>query len=185
MIAGDTYQRNFTLPIPDPPQSSWASDPAQVSQEGLRAKAIGFNCLNYAIAPEGSLYRHFLPDKAYLDANCTDGLRTELSFPSCWNPDMGPTSKNYKDHVAYPDLVLHGNCPSTHPVRLPGLFYEVIYDTYSFLDKQGEFVFANGDPTGKFPSSFFLRPKPLVHVLLSALSLLTSKYPLPIPAAEY
>jgi hypothetical protein len=147
MIAGDSNQRNFTLPVPDPEKSLWSSDPAQSSQFGLMQKAVGFNCLNYDIAPEGSLYRHFMPDKAYLDANCKDGVRAELMFPSCWNgKDL--TSTNKRSHVAYPDLVMTGSCPPDFPVRLPGLFYEIIWDTHAFAGTDGEFIWSNGDPTG-------------------------------------
>jgi hypothetical protein len=147
MIAGDSNQRNFTLPVPDPEKSLWGFDPAQSSQSGLAQKAVGFNCLNYDIAPEGALYRHFLPDKAYLDANCKDGIRAELMFPSCWNgKDL--TSKDKRSHVAYPELVTTGSCPSDFPIRLPGLFYEIIWDTHAFAGVAGEFVWSNGDPTG-------------------------------------
>jgi len=152
MIAGDTFQRTFNLPIPDPPLSEWSSDPQQSNQAALSQKALGFNCLNYAITPEGSLYRHFMPDKSYLDANCLDGLRFELMFPSCWNESAGPTSHDFKDHMAYPDLVKTGNCPEGFGTRVPSLFYETIYDTYSFVGKAGQFIIANGDPTGKFAS---------------------------------
>jgi hypothetical protein len=149
MIAGDTNQRNFTLPVPDPPLSEWDSDPQQSTQAALRQKALGFNCLNYAAPPEGSLYRHFMPDKTYLDANCLDGVRFELMFPSCWN-GKDITSQNFKDHVAYPDLVKTGTCPDGFGTRLPSLFYETIYDTYAFVGQEGQFILANGDPTGKF-----------------------------------
>jgi hypothetical protein len=155
MIAGDTFQRNFTLPVPDPPQSEWASDPAQSSQDALRQKAIGFNCLNYKLPPEGSLTRHGMPTKSYLDEHCTDGLRFELMFPSCWN-GKDITSHNFKDHVAYPSLVMTGDCPAGYPTRLISLFYEIIYDTYAFLGQEGQFVISNGDTTGKcFPAIIF------------------------------
>ena len=147
MLAGETSLRNFTLPVPDPPKSEWGNDPSQSSQSALGQKAIGFNCLDYSIAPEGSLYRHFLPDKAYADSHCTDGIRFELMFPSCWN-GKDTDSPNHKDHVAYPATVMDGACPSSHPVRLPGLFYEVIYNTQEFIGQAGTFVIANGDPTG-------------------------------------
>jgi hypothetical protein len=152
MIAGSSNQRNFTLPVPDPPLSEWSSDPQQETQAALAQKALGFNCLNYAITPEGSLYRHFMPDKAYLDANCLDGLRFELMFPSCWNQAMGPTSKNFKDHVAYPNLVKTGTCPDGFGTRLPSLFYETIYNTQDFVGIDGQFILSNGDPTGELPS---------------------------------
>ena len=49
---------------------------------------------------------------------------------SCWD-GKNLDSPNHKDHVAYPStgpatfLSLGGTCPSTHPVRIPQLMYEV------------------------------------------------------------
>ncbi|EON96671.1 putative wsc domain-containing protein [Phaeoacremonium minimum UCRPA7] len=151
MIAGTSSRRNYTAgdgnyATPDPEKSLWASL-GQTDQGTLSQRALGFNCLDYSKTPEGSLYRHFLPDKGYLDANCPDGIRTELMFPSCWN-GKDTDSSDHKSHVAYPDLVIQGNCPSGFPTRLPGLFYEVIWDTYAFKDQAGYFTFANGDPLG-------------------------------------
>lgn len=146
MIAGDTNQRNFTYPIPDIPKSNWNVAPYN-TQAFLRQAAVGFNCLNYAVTPEGSLYRHFMPDKAYLDANCLDGVRLELMFPSCWN-GKDTTSLDRRSHVAYPSEVMTGDCPSDFPERLPSLFYETIWNTYEFVGQAGKFILANGDPTG-------------------------------------
>lgn len=145
MLAGDPYQRNFTWPIPDPPKSSWSG--AQDSQKALRQKAIGFNCLNYEAAAEASLYRHFLPNKTYLDEHCTDGLRLELMFPSCWN-GKDVDSSDHKSHMAYPSLVMDGTCPEGYETRVVSLFYETIWNTYAFKDVDGYFALSNGDPTG-------------------------------------
>ncbi len=50
-----------------------------------------------------------------------------------------------------------GACPATHPVRIPQLFYEVIWDTRAFNDRadwpeedgsQQPFVWSFGDATG-------------------------------------
>lgn len=145
MVAGDPFQRNFTWPVPDPPKSEWTG--VQVSQDALRQKALGFNCLNYAATPEGSLQRHFLPDKAYLDEHCTDGIRMELMFPSCWN-GKDVDSHDHKSHVAYPNLVMTGTCPEGYETQLVSLFYETIWNTYAFKDVDGYFTLSNGDPTG-------------------------------------
>ncbi|KAJ5908601.1 hypothetical protein N7495_001283 [Penicillium taxi] len=145
MLAGDPFQRNFTYPIPDPPKSDWTGD--QLTQAALRQKAIGFNCLNYEETAEGSLYRHFMPNKTFLDEQCTDGLRLELMFPSCWN-GKDVDSTDHKSHVAYPDLVMTGDCPEGYETRLVSLFFETIWDTYAFKDVDGYFTLANGDPTG-------------------------------------
>ncbi|KAJ5637124.1 hypothetical protein N7490_007003 [Penicillium lividum] len=145
MLAGDPFQRNFTWPIPDPPKSSWSGD--QVSQKALRQKALGFNCLNYDTTPEGSLTRHFMPNKTFLDEKCIDGLRLELMFPSCWN-GKDVDSEDHKSHVAYPDLVMTGTCPEGYETQLVSLFYETIWNTYAFKGVDGYFALANGDPTG-------------------------------------
>ena len=52
--------------------------------------------------------------------------------------------------MAYPDGIDSGQCPSTHPVRLVSIFYEVYFSVAPFndLNDGGRFVLANGDPTG-------------------------------------
>lgn len=145
MISGDKRLRNFTWPVPDPPKSDWTGD--QVGQFALSQKALGFNCLNYAATAEGSLYRHFLPTKDYLDANCLDGIRLELMFPSCWN-GVDLDSADHRSHVAFPDLVMTGACPDGFKTKLPSLFYETIWNTYAFAGEDGEFLLSTGDPTG-------------------------------------
>lgn len=145
VLAGDSRMRDFTGPVPDPPTSSWGAE--DMTQESLMQKSLGFNCLNYNRAPEGSRYRHFLPDKDFLDANCADGIRAELFFPSCWN-GKDVKSADHKSHVAYPNLIDGGKCPEGYETRLPSLFYETIWNTYAFKGKSGQFVWSNGDPTG-------------------------------------
>ncbi|KAE8354231.1 hypothetical protein BDV28DRAFT_164400 [Aspergillus coremiiformis] len=145
MIAGDTYKRDFKWPIPDPPTSEWSGE--ETSQAALRQKALGFNCLNYNQAAEPSLGRHFLPNKTYLDEHCTDGVRFEIMFPSCWN-GKDVDSHDHKSHVAYPSTVMDGTCPEGYDTRIVSLFYETIWDTYAFKNKKGTFVVSNGDPTG-------------------------------------
>ena len=144
MIAGDVNQRNFTYPVPDVEKSLWTGKYAD--QKFLRQAAVGFNCMNYKAAPEGTLYRHFLPDKAYLDANCKDGVRAELMFPSCWNGET--TSPDSRSHVAYPSQVMTGECPEEFPKRLVSMLYETIWRTDKFAGRDGQFILSNGDPTG-------------------------------------
>ena len=145
MVAGNPAIRNFTGPFPDTPLSSWNLD-ATDDQFFLQQRALGFNCLNYAVAPEPSLYRHVLPSKDYLDANCADGLRLELAFASCGNGSIDST--DHKSHVAYPSLVKEGNCPDGYDVHYPFLFYETIFATNTFDGVAGEFVLSYGDPVG-------------------------------------
>ncbi|OLN86944.1 hypothetical protein CCHL11_04549 [Colletotrichum chlorophyti] len=149
MIAGDTDRRNYTAgdpSKPDPEKSAW-SLLGQTKQSVLEQRAVGFNCLNYGRDPEGTLYRHFLPDKAFLDANCVNGVRFEMMFPSCWN-GKDVDSKDHKSHMAYPDLVIDGTCPEGFETSVPNLLYETIWNTYAFKDRAGRFVIANGDVQG-------------------------------------
>jgi len=54
--------------------------------------------------------------------------------------------------VAYPSLVDNGVCPSSHPVRLVTLFYEVEWRIQDFANmwynSTHPFVMSTGDPTG-------------------------------------
>lgn len=153
MIAGDSNRKNFTLPIPDPPRSSWGPDDR--TQDALAQKAIGFNCLNYTANPEGALERHFLPNKSFIDAECKDGVRLELMFPSCWDGKR-IDSADHKSHMSYPDLVMEGTCPATYQSRLPALYYETIWNTSVYMGVDGEFLLSNGDQTGYgFHGDFF------------------------------
>ena len=146
MISGDPFQRNFSdLAVPDPPQP-WIGKDA--TQAALRQKAIGFNCLNYDKQPEPSLFRHFLPEKSYVDENCIHGLRLELLFPQCWNGELD--SKDHKSHVAFPSATINGgSCPPGYDKLINQIFFETIYDTGSFKDKDGQFLLSDGDPTGE------------------------------------
>ena len=158
MISGDTRQRNFTVPTLTPfimgepfnltQQSNWGPGSNESSQLALSQLALGFNCLNYDVPPEASREYNYLRPKSYLDANCTDGIRLEVMFPSCWD-GVNLDSPDHKSHVQFPSLVQEGSCnQTTHSHRIPALFYETIFDTYSFKNLSGSFVIANGDPTG-------------------------------------
>jgi hypothetical protein len=149
MLAGNTFRRaKWDTPdeqLRPPNQKSWTY--ADKEQQARAGNMIGFNCLHYdAGFDENALARHYMPEKAFLDANCYNGIRAELMFPTCWNGELD--SPNHKDHVAYPRDARNGPCPSGFEQRLPALFYETIYQTQLFARSDGEFVFANGDPTG-------------------------------------
>lgn len=152
MIAGDNTRRSFDVPWsshqPDPEKSVWKAK-GYVTQNILKQVAIGVNCLNYDKPGEPTLQRHYLPEKSYIDANCPNGIRFELMFPSCWVGGDVIDSPNHMDHVAYPDTVMDGNCPDDFPVRLPGLMFESFYNTAEFKDRSGAFVLSNGDTDGK------------------------------------
>ena len=147
IVSGDTHRRNFTLAVPDPPMP-WTGNDA--TQDALAQKAIGFNCMDYTPGkkPEDTLYRHFMPDKNFLDTNCPDGLRLEVLFPYCWNgKDLD--SDDHKSHMAFPDANQNGGkCPDGYDTVLNQILFETIYPTNNYRDKSGYFALSNGDPTG-------------------------------------
>ncbi|KAF1993867.1 hypothetical protein P154DRAFT_549332 [Amniculicola lignicola CBS 123094] len=88
---------------------------------------------------------------------CGGGIRSTITFPTCWD-GKNVDSPNHKDHVAYPSsgtFESTGPCPASHPVRLPQLMYEVMWDTTPFNTKElwptdgtQPFVYSMGDGTG-------------------------------------
>ena len=61
---------------------------------------------------------------------CGGGIRTTITFPTCWD-GKNTDSPDHKSHVAYPvngSFESGGDCPDTHPVKLPQLMYEVMWD---------------------------------------------------------
>lgn len=171
MISGDSARRSFSLPVPDPPKSSWTA--VDKTQEALQQKAIGFTCLHYfgSEGNEGALSRHSLPDRSLIET-CVDGLRLELAFPSCWD-GRNLDSPSHRTHVVFPDLVTEGECPAGYPYRIPALYYESIWDTFAWSGKSGNFVLANGDTTGNGYHGDFLAAWPN-DVLQSAFANCTS-----------
>lgn len=109
------------------------------------SQAVSYNCLDYNKQggnPETG---------GFPNMNCPDGLRSQVFFPSCWD------GKNLylpdQSHMSYPIGAYNdGACPSTHPVHLISIFYEIIWNTNAFADKwygnSQPFVWAMGDPTG-------------------------------------
>ncbi len=99
---------------------------------------------------------------------CPGGIRTTVTFPTCWD-GKNLDSPDHQSHVVYASIPFEpyadpvvtrpytpalerGKCPDTHPVHLPQLMYEVMWDTAPYNDKQlwkedgsQPFVYAMGD----------------------------------------
>ncbi|KAK3381260.1 hypothetical protein B0H63DRAFT_434647 [Podospora didyma] len=87
---------------------------------------------------------------------CPGGIRGSVTFPSCWD-GKNLDSPDHRSHVAYTPSgrVLAGaECPASHPVRIPQLMYEMLWDTSAFNDPKyfeggkQPFVYSFGDATG-------------------------------------
>ncbi|ORY07902.1 hypothetical protein BCR34DRAFT_603708 [Clohesyomyces aquaticus] len=93
-----------------------------------------------------------LPKKA-----CPSGIMVNVRFPTCWD-GVNLDSPDHNSHMAYPisgNFESQGPCPATHPVRMPQLMYEVIFETKAFnnpddwpTDGTQPFVWSFGDGTG-------------------------------------
>jgi len=133
-----------------------AGDPSLRTKTGM-APGICHRCLAAADrtmggsgAPCDSKDTAEFPNKP-----CPGGIRTTIIFPSCWD-GKNVDSPDHKSHVAYaPGSALAGDkCPSTHPVRIPQVMYEIMFDTTQFNKpeywKNGKqpLVYSFGDGTG-------------------------------------
>jgi hypothetical protein len=64
-------------------------------------------------------------------------IRQTIIFPTCWD-GKNLDSPNHQSHVAYGQgsgANGGGACPSTHPVKLPQIMYELMWDVSKFADK--------------------------------------------------
>ncbi|KAH8728335.1 hypothetical protein GQ44DRAFT_737584 [Phaeosphaeriaceae sp. PMI808] len=117
-----------------------------VGDAGLRAKQgqqkqLCHRCFSnkkqdpFGGAPCSGADTYDLPKKP-----CGGGIRTTITFPTV--PKSGSFESN-------------GPCPASHPVKMPQLMYEVMWDTTVFSDKamwpadgSQPFVYSMGDKTG-------------------------------------
>ncbi|CAK7218858.1 hypothetical protein SBRCBS47491_003647 [Sporothrix bragantina] len=86
---------------------------------------------------------------------CLGGIRSNIHFPTCWDGvQLDPD--DHKSHVAF-SIGKNGtySCPSSHPVKIPQVMLEVVWDTTAFNDKNDwpvdgsqPFVLSTGDKTG-------------------------------------
>ncbi|KAF2001661.1 hypothetical protein P154DRAFT_619321 [Amniculicola lignicola CBS 123094] len=101
------------------------------------------------------------PDSQTLPTGfCVGGIRTIITFPTCWD-GKNLDSPDHKSHVTYAtgsranDVGPTGTCPDSHPVVIPQVMYEVMWDTRIFNDKKlwpedgsQPFVWSTGDSNG-------------------------------------
>ncbi|RXW18114.1 hypothetical protein EST38_g7736 [Candolleomyces aberdarensis] len=124
------------------------------------ANALTFRCFSEnfggnTAAPGGGTDTNQLPTRA-----CRGGIRSNIYFPACWDGKSLDTADHHS-HVAFAQgnvqpgglFFFGGTCPSTHPVRIPLVLYEIVWDTRPFLnswptDGSQPLVFSMGDPTG-------------------------------------
>ena len=66
-------------------------------------------------------------------------IRAQVTFPSCWDGNT---------NVIYPDGGwMAGSCPSSHPKRIPTLFFEAIFDV-SQIKTGDTLMYSHNDSIG-------------------------------------
>ncbi|KAB5585013.1 hypothetical protein GE09DRAFT_11427 [Coniochaeta sp. 2T2.1] len=126
---------------------------ARTKAQADQYRQLTYTCLQTAMTRTGETKD--LPTKP-----CPAGIMANIRFPTCWD-GRNLDSPDHMSHVAYPatgTFENNGPCPATHPVQIPQLFYEAIWDTRKFNDKSlwpeagsehaQPFVWSYGDATG-------------------------------------
>lgn len=132
-----------------------AGEPSKRSgSQAFEDQAVNYKCLDYSGTPTDH--------KGFPDKFCPDGVRAEITFPSCWD-GKNLDSEDHKSHMAYPTTTFEaGACPPTHPHHLVVLKTEWIFETFNYPWKgQNPFVWSHGDPTGfAFHADFLMGWEP-------------------------
>ncbi|KAK8111076.1 uncharacterized protein PG998_007533 [Apiospora kogelbergensis] len=88
---------------------------------------------------------------------CNAGIMVNARFPTCWN-GVNLDSPDHMAHMSYPangTFESGGPCPASHPIRMPQVLFEVVWETRQFNNKADwpadgsqPFVWSFGDGTG-------------------------------------
>lgn len=122
----------------------------RTKEQARQFRQLTYTCLNTRSTRSGETLD--FPTKP-----CKYGIMVNVRFPTCWD-GKNLDSANHMDHVSYPEtgtFESNGPCPASHPVKVPQLFFEAIWDTTPFNDpalwpEDGSqpFVWSFGDRTG-------------------------------------
>ncbi|KAK3216079.1 hypothetical protein GRF29_8g2060204 [Pseudopithomyces chartarum] len=122
--------------------------PTQGKDGMTRHKGLRFTCLD-------NKSTRFPEIDDFPKSKCKGGIMTEHHFPACWD-GKNLDSPDHQAHMydTQPTGFAAGSaCPASHPVRVPQLAYETLWDTAEFKDlwpKDGSnpFVFSYGNQDG-------------------------------------
>ncbi|KAG4442607.1 hypothetical protein IFR05_001937 [Cadophora sp. M221] len=141
------FKPGFRMLVGDPMIRSSSAAP-----KGVCHRCFGKNQQPFGGAPCTGADTSNLPK-----GTCLGGIRETIMFPTCWD-GKNLDSPDHRTHIAYPSsgtFESGGPCPATHPVKLPQVMFEVMWDTSQFNDKSiwpadgsQPFVYSMGDGTG-------------------------------------
>ncbi|KJA22476.1 hypothetical protein HYPSUDRAFT_40849 [Hypholoma sublateritium FD-334 SS-4] len=135
----------------DPTRRSRKYTPGEGSQGELAERAIEWECLRYTSAT--GYNSAAAGSGGFPTTDCEDGLNSRIHLPACWD-GVNLDSSDHVSHTAFLSDLDNGDCPSTHPVPLMKLLYEVTWDVHSLASRwnpskeKWPFVWSTGDPTG-------------------------------------
>jgi hypothetical protein len=149
------FKTGFRMLVGDPMRREAGVNPSMKMQSCYRCyTGANFKGDNLSPCADPTVDTEGFPTKM-----CS-GIRTNLHFPTCWD-GINLDSPDHKSHIAYPTAgpaSFHtdgGACPASHPVKIPQLMLEIVWDTTQFNDKSlwpedgsQPFVLSTGDPTG-------------------------------------
>ncbi|KAG9120365.1 hypothetical protein FRC07_004171 [Ceratobasidium sp. 392] len=125
--------------------------------KGLKAFPPGFKMVTGNPVSRSKKYPEGQGSQAELrhgfpTTDCEAGFVARLHMPACWD-GKNVDSADHMSHTAYLSGLDIGSCPSTHPVPLMKLFYQVTWNVHEFASRWTQadgwpFVYATGDPTG-------------------------------------
>ncbi|KIH89079.1 hypothetical protein SPBR_07466 [Sporothrix brasiliensis 5110] len=110
--------------------------PSSTAAEGKTHIGLSYNCLT-TLLNRGPEMRDF-PTKP-----CPAGIFVTHHFPACWdgkNLDSPDHQSHMYNTIKMDGFMNAGACPSSHPVRVPQVVYETVWDTTKFsgLWKEGQ-----------------------------------------------
>ncbi|RYP09619.1 hypothetical protein DL764_001161 [Monosporascus ibericus] len=114
------FPPGFRMTVGDPTTNTHEEAKAHV---GLR-----YNCLNTLLDRGPELVD--LPDRP-----CPAGIFAIHHFPACWdgkNLDSPDHQSHMFNTIKYDGFMNAPPCPASHPVRMPQLAYETVWDTTKF-----------------------------------------------------
>jgi len=80
---------------------------------------------------------------------CSGGIRSEVTFPSCWDGRLTSEDMASNPHVVHPVNGWEASeCPDSHPLRFPTLFFEAIFHVQGLFEAGDSLVYSFNDYQG-------------------------------------
>ncbi len=101
----------------------------RTKDQAARFRQLTFTCLE-------TLNTRFPETLHFPKKPCKAGIMANTRFPTCWD-GKNLDSPDHMSHMSYPETGTFesgGPCPKSHPVRVPQLMFETIWDTRQFND---------------------------------------------------